>query len=156
MKDTAPIGSGILAVAALFGVVGGAMALVMWDYTFLGALFLAIIIALIVAFILWLGWRPANDNSRDMSAEAHRAGEAPTTSATGGDAAVTSAANGAATTDTAHASADMADAGSDGTADAATSDASGTSSAAAAAPAVKSGTLLPGETELNERKGTRC
>jgi len=126
MKDTAPIGSGILAVAALFGVIGGAMSYVMWEYTFLGALFLALIIALIVAFVLWLGWRPANDNSVDMAAQAHRAGEAPTVPADGSTAAATVA--GSAT---------------------AAGVAAGSAADATASAAVKTGTLLPGETEFD-------
>ena len=72
MKNTAPIGLGICVVAGLFGLVGGVMAFVTWDFSFISAAFLAVIIALIVAIVLWLGWRPANDNSRDMAAEAHR------------------------------------------------------------------------------------
>jgi predicted flap endonuclease-1-like 5' DNA nuclease len=60
MKDTAPKSLGILAVAAVFGIIGGGVAMVMYGYTFIGAVFVAVVIALIVAVLLWLGWRDAN------------------------------------------------------------------------------------------------
>ena len=91
MKNSAPIGLGIVVVAGLFGLVGGVMALVAWDFTVIGALFLAAIIALIVAIVLWLGWRPANTNDEDMTAQAHRAGQAPTVPASGATSPVPAA-----------------------------------------------------------------
>lgn len=83
MKNTAPILEGIIAVAAIFGLIGGTVSYVAWDYSFIGAVFMAAVIATIVGIILFLGWRPSNTNSRDMAAEAHRAGQAPTVPATG-------------------------------------------------------------------------
>jgi len=145
MNNTAPISLGICVVAALFGLVGGTMLYVMWDHTFIGAAFLGLIIALIVAFILWLGWRPANDNSRDMSAEAHRAGQAPTVPANGSGSGAAPAATPSAAAATTSSAADAAPA--------AASAGTAPSEATADTKADIKSTLLPGETELSERKG---
>ena len=151
MKNTAPIGLGICVVAGLFGLVGGVMSYVAWDFSFIGAAFLAAIIALIVAVVLWLGWRPANDNSRDMHAEAHRAGEAPTVPAAGYNAAATTAAApAAAIPEPAPAPAPEPEPAPE------PAPAPAPEPVPAAAdggkPEIKS-SLLPGETELSERKG---
>ncbi len=142
MKDTAPLGMGILAVSALFGVIGGLVSFVAWDYTFIGALFVAIFLALIVAIVLWLGWRPANTNDRDMSAEAHRAGQAPTVPAAGSTPASASTAPAAAPEPAPTPTPEPEPAPEPAPAP-----------AAAEAPKVRSGTILPGEQELSERKG---
>ena len=57
MKDTAPISLGILAVAALFGLIAGGVAFVLYEYGIVAAAMIAILVALIVMLILWLGWR---------------------------------------------------------------------------------------------------
>lgn len=57
MKDTAPISLGILAVAAIFGLIGGGVAFVMWEFGFIASLVIAAIIALIVIVLLAFGWR---------------------------------------------------------------------------------------------------
>ena len=151
MRNTAPIGLGICAVAALFGLVGGAMLFVMWDYTWLGAAFMAGLIALIVAIVLWLGWRPANTAARDMHAEAHRAGQAPTAGASSAAAPAASAPKAAAPAPEPAPAAKEPDP-APAPAPAAEKPATPEPAAAAAKPAIKS-TLLPGETELSQRKG---
>lgn len=129
MKDTAPIGLGILAVAGLFGFVGGGVAFVMWDFTFIGALFIAAIIAAIVILILWLGWREPATSPQEAQAAAKESIAAKK--------AETSAA---------------APAEESPKAEAPTAAAAATT--AAAAPKVKPSATLPGEDELNERKGS--
>lgn len=73
MKDTAPKWQGVAAVAALFGVIAAGIALVIYDYQFPGAFLIGLLVALIVAILLWLGWRDANPapmGARDLSADA--------------------------------------------------------------------------------------
>lgn len=147
MKNTAPIGLGILAVAGLFGLVGGTMLYVMWDFSWIGAAFMAAIIALIVAIVLWLGWRPANASARDMHAEAHRAGEAPTVAAAAGAGMAPARAAPAP-----QPAPKPAAAPEPVPAPAPVAESPAPTPAAAAKPAIKS-TLLPGETELSGRKG---
>lgn len=57
MKDTAPISLGILAVAAIFGLIGGGVAFVLYEFGIAASVMIAILVALIVMLILWLGWR---------------------------------------------------------------------------------------------------
>lgn len=83
MNKTASIGEGILAIAAIFGLIGGGVAFVAWDYGFIGAAFIAAIVATIVAIVLLVGWRPAKSGDVNSAAVAHRAGHAPTVPATG-------------------------------------------------------------------------
>lgn len=58
--QSAPKWQGITAVAALFGLVGGGVALVLYDYTFAGAVIVGGAIALVVAVFLSVGWRSPN------------------------------------------------------------------------------------------------
>ena len=133
MKNTAPIGLGICVVAGLFGFIGGAVSFVMYDWSFLGALFLALIIAIIVAIILMLGWREPAAAPVQAGSAGVGAGTAPT--------------------------ADVSDAGSKNTATSSdgTSDAAASSIAAASSatdePKVKGSSTLAGEDELASRKG---
>jgi predicted flap endonuclease-1-like 5' DNA nuclease len=136
MKNTAPMSSGILAVAGLFGFIGGAVSFVMYDWRFLGALFLAIVIAIIVAIILMLGWR-------EPASPPVQAGTAGVGAGTAPSAGAASQAN---------------DADRDaGTVEAETATAAAVSRTTAAsaddAAKVKSSTTLPGEDELADRKG---
>lgn len=57
MKDTAPISLGILAVAAIFGLIAGGVSFVMYGFGFVAALLIAGLIALLVIVVLGLGWR---------------------------------------------------------------------------------------------------
>lgn len=112
MKDTAPKWQGVAAVSALFGVIAAGVSLVVYEYAFPGAFLIGLLVALIVAILLWLGWRDANAEpigARDLSAEASKprvsagataggvaaagaAGAAVATGAVSGDAAATAAA----------------------------------------------------------------
>lgn len=86
MKDTAPIGLGILAVAAVFGLIGGGVALVLWEFSFVASLFIAGCVAGIVMLLLWLGWRdPAptlQETQAAKAAEMENLAAAPTAAAT--------------------------------------------------------------------------
>ena len=57
MKDTAPISSGIIAVAALFGIIAAGVSYVMFEFGLFGAFFIGLIVAIVTAIILALGWR---------------------------------------------------------------------------------------------------
>ena len=59
MKDNTLKRDGVFAISALFGVLAGAVALVAFAYSWLGAALIGLILAIIVAIILWLGWRDA-------------------------------------------------------------------------------------------------
>ena len=89
MTTTAPIGLGILAVAALFGVIAGGVALVVYEFGFVAALFIAILVALIVMLILWLGWRDPAPTMQESNAaakaemEANRSARATSDAMTG-------------------------------------------------------------------------
>ena len=57
MKDTAPKEQGILLIAAVFGFIGGGVAFVAYDWGLPGSALVALIVAVVVAIVLWLGWR---------------------------------------------------------------------------------------------------
>ncbi len=57
MKDTAPISQGIIAVAALFGLIAAGVAYVMFEYGLFGSFFIGGVVAVIAALVLALGWR---------------------------------------------------------------------------------------------------
>ncbi|MCB5198158.1 hypothetical protein LGQ03_02790 [Loktanella sp. TSTF-M6] len=100
MKTTAPKELGILVVAGVFGLIAGGVALAVFSTGFIAALFIAGLVAVIVAVVLWLGWRePAGRNTqpgltskgepigadaaaRAAGAAAHGVGHAPATTAT--------------------------------------------------------------------------
>lgn len=132
---TAPKEEGMVVVAGLFGLIGGGVSYVAYDYRFLGALMIAVLIALIVFVVLWFGWRDADpvkaNSPRDVN------GTAPTASAPiATDVVAPAEVNAPATV--------------------ATAPAPVTTAPVAAAPAaakVKPSTVLPGEAELAARKG---
>lgn len=89
MKDTAPISLGIMAVAAVFGIIGAGVAFVMWDFSAIGALFIGAIVALVVIILLMLGWRApaaqgpgaASPNKEPVGAAASPNADAPSATA---------------------------------------------------------------------------
>lgn len=162
MKNTAPISLGILVVAGLFGFIGGAVSYVAYDWSFLGALCLAVIIAIIVAIILLFGWREPAAPAKGPGT----AGVEPGSAGIGAGAAPTASGGAATTSGTAAAASDAAaeEAASTVAVDpqvatdqpdvaAAVSQPAATETGAADAAKVKSATTLPGEDELASRKG---
>ena len=103
MKDTAPKWQGVIAVAALFGVIAAGIAWVVYNYEFPGAALIGMLVALIVAILLWLGWRdadPAPMGARDISGEARarlasESGEANAEASSAGAGAAHAGASGA-------------------------------------------------------------
>lgn len=74
MKDTAPKGLGIIAVAALFGLVALLVSYLVLNFVGFASCLIGAIVALITAIVLWLGWRePASGpiGHRDLSADAN-------------------------------------------------------------------------------------
>lgn len=141
MKDTAPKWQGVIAVAALFGVIAAGVAWVIYDKELPGAFLIGLLVALIVAILLWLGWRdpnPAPMGARDISgdAKANLAGTSATASAaaaSAGAAVATGAAISASPTSDADAAAAKAKADADAAAAKAKADADAKKKADAAA-----------------------
>lgn len=77
MKDIAPISRGIIAVAAIFGVIAAAIALVLFKFGFFGSLIIGILVALITAVVLMLGWRDPAGGSQDVTPPASAASGQP-------------------------------------------------------------------------------
>lgn len=57
MKNTAPISLGIMAVAALFGIIAAGVAFVLYDFGVFASLVIGGVIGVISAIVLALGWR---------------------------------------------------------------------------------------------------
>lgn len=57
MKDTAPISQGIIAVAALFAIIGAGVAFVLYDFSLFASACIGGFIGVIAAIVLALGWR---------------------------------------------------------------------------------------------------
>ena len=98
MKDTAPKSTGILAVAALFGIVAAGVAWVMYEFSMIGGFFVGLIVALIVALLLWLGWREPQagpQGARDLNPGAPGAGKAEEANASAPSASAPTAASSA-------------------------------------------------------------
>ncbi|MEJ6402080.1 NADH:ubiquinone oxidoreductase [Yoonia sp. 2307UL14-13] len=57
MKDTAPKSLGIIAVSALFGIIAAGVAYVLYEFGFSAGLGIGLLVALITAVVLMLGWR---------------------------------------------------------------------------------------------------
>ncbi|MEO1308047.1 MAG: hypothetical protein AAFV38_08985, partial [Pseudomonadota bacterium] len=72
-RQSAPIGLGIIVVAALFGLVGAAMLWVVYEWQLAGAVFGGGCVAAVAALVLWLGWggpQTGPTGPRDLSPEA--------------------------------------------------------------------------------------
>lgn len=67
MKDTAPISLGILAVAAVFGLIAAGVSYVMFDFG-VGALLIGGIVAVLVVILLAFGWRDAAPTLQESNA----------------------------------------------------------------------------------------
>ena len=63
MTDIAPKWNGIIAISALFGLLAAAVALFAFAYSVPGAILIGLIIAVIVAIILWMGWQDTNSGT---------------------------------------------------------------------------------------------
>ena len=77
-RHSAPIGLGVVVVATLFGIVGGSMLWVMWDFELVGAAFGGVCVADVAATVLWRGGReplPGPTGPRDLSPAASGADE---------------------------------------------------------------------------------
>ncbi|MBM7067758.1 hypothetical protein [Actibacterium sp. 188UL27-1] len=137
-RHSAPIGEGVIAVAALFGIVGGTMLWVMWDYELVGAVFGGGCVAAVAGLVLWLGWRkplPGPTGPRDLSPGASGSDGINVARDTGGPAS------------SAPSAAPVAESAPDASAPA-TAPATTVSD-----PSVKPSSALAGEAELGERKG---
>ena len=82
MTDIAPKWNGIIAISALFGLLAAAVALFAFAYSVPGAILIGLIVAVIVAIILWMGWQDTNSGT---------ASDATTAAATSSAAARTDA-----------------------------------------------------------------
>ena len=63
MTDIAPKRNGIIAISALFGLLAAAVALFAFAYSVPGAILIGLIVAVIVAIILWMGWQDTNSGN---------------------------------------------------------------------------------------------
>ena len=183
MKDTAPKEQGILVIAAVFGFIGGAVAYVVYGWGLPSSGLVALIVAVIVAVALWLGWRepkvrpmtagvgpvaplPASDGGRRTPGPQPKTGPAADTTTTQAAAASSAAAtassatssdaSSAATTsaDAAAAPAPTAEAGQGGTGGGSASAMSPAADGTARGATLKPSARLAGQEELASRKGS--
>jgi NADH-quinone oxidoreductase subunit E len=77
MKDTAPISQGIIAVAALFGIIAAGVAHVLFDFSFIESLFIGVVVGAIAAVVLMFGWRDAAPGPRGVATPQAAAEPAP-------------------------------------------------------------------------------
>lgn len=82
MTDIAPKRNGIIAISAIFGLLAAVVALFAFAYSVLGAILIGLIVAVIVAIILWMSWQDASSGT---------ASDATTAAATSSAAARTDA-----------------------------------------------------------------
>ena len=83
MKDTAPLSTGIIIIAAVFGLIALIIALAAFDFSFFSSLFIGIIVAVITAIALMLGWQePASSVSAPEPATAPAPEPEPVTTPT--------------------------------------------------------------------------
>lgn len=68
MKDTAPISKGIIAVAALFGIIAAGVALFLFDFSLIGSIFWGIVVGVIAAIVLMFGWGNTAQGSQSDTA----------------------------------------------------------------------------------------
>ena len=83
MKETAPAPKyqGIIAVAALFGVIAAGVAIVLYDFGLIGGVFVGVIVGVIAAIVLALGWREPAAASKGVTETASATVSAPTPAA---------------------------------------------------------------------------
>ncbi|WP_439141798.1 NADH:quinone oxidoreductase [Pseudooctadecabacter sp.] len=86
MKDTAPNSYGVLAVAALFGIVAFAVSYLVLDFAGFASFLIGAIVAIITAIVLWLGWRepaagPTGPRQQSADATATASSAAPAAAA---------------------------------------------------------------------------
>ncbi len=79
MNDTAPLSQGKIIVAALFGVIAALVAWVLFGFGWFAGLVIGVIVAIITAIALMLGWR--EPESRETGATASQAAPAPVAAA---------------------------------------------------------------------------
>lgn len=77
MKDTAPISMGILAVSALFGVIAAGVAWVLYEFGLFGGFFIGLLVAIVAAIVLALGWREPQEGPQGVAAPAPKPAAAP-------------------------------------------------------------------------------
>lgn len=68
MKDTAPISQGIIAVAALFAIIGAGVAFVLYDFSLFASAVIGGVVGAIAAMILALGWREPQAGPQGIAA----------------------------------------------------------------------------------------
>lgn len=57
MEDNSRSKNGILAISALFGVLGAAVARFAFTYSLFGSILIGLVVAVIVGIVLWMNWR---------------------------------------------------------------------------------------------------
>ena len=141
MNDTAPKEQGILLIAAVFGFIGGAVAFVVYGWGLPSSALVALIVAAIVAVVLWLGWRAPKGRpvGAGTAPVAHR-----TSASSSGAAPATSSGAAASSSGAASATSSGAAASSSGTAPATSSGAAASSSEAAQATLSGAAASSPG------------
>ncbi|MEL6841351.1 MAG: NADH:ubiquinone oxidoreductase, partial [Pseudomonadota bacterium] len=77
MKDTAPISLGIIVVAGLFGLIAAGVAFVLYDFEIAGAAIIGGFVALIAAAVLALGWREPAPGPQGIAAPVAAPAPAP-------------------------------------------------------------------------------
>ena len=159
MKDTAPKEQGILLIATVFGFIGGGVAFVAYDWGLPSSALVALIVAVVVAIALWLGWRepkvrpmtagvgpvapkPASDGGRRVPGPQPATGPAAAPATTDGSA--TAMSSGTDTTSAAGSRASTSGADAEVSADAAHAGGAGAAVAVAPEPAAPQGATAGG------------
>lgn len=73
MKATSPISFGFIAVAAVFGILAAAVALVLFKFGLVGSFIIGFLVALMTAIILVLGWGDLATTLQDITSPASEA-----------------------------------------------------------------------------------
>ena len=68
MKDTAPISQGIIAVAALFAIIGAGVAFVLYDFSLFASAVIGGVVGAVAAIALLIGWRAPQAGPTNVSA----------------------------------------------------------------------------------------
>lgn len=90
MKNTAPVWMGIAAIAGLVGIIATGVALVLYEFPLIAALFVGALVAGVAALALAIGWRAPAD--RPMAAPSAKPAPAPKAAAAPAPAAAAPAA----------------------------------------------------------------